>query len=146
MMGSQAGASDAKAIEDACLKTSHQYFIAVDAGDKDAFGALFADDAVLDLPGMSFSGRNEIDGFIDARPASRKTMHHMTSAVISPDEDGASGVVYALIHAEEAIEGGEEGQVSRALVSGIYHDRYVVEDGVCKFKARRLEISLLHQL
>jgi ketosteroid isomerase-like protein len=43
---------DVKAQETAhaCEALSHRYFVALDAGDAAAFGALFAEDAVLTVP------------------------------------------------------------------------------------------------
>lgn len=117
--------------EAACLKAAHEYFVNVDNRDGAAVGALFTDDAVLALPSETLSGPDEIEARF-SRAGGPTLVHHLTSHSI----EGAKGSVYVLLHMQATVD---DGEIRTTLLSGVYHDEYVMADGECKFKSRRLE-------
>ena len=139
--GSQAGDS----VKALCLETVHDYFIAVDANDADAAAALFTDDASVTLAGTPVQGAAGVREYFQSREAGTVLRHHLTTFRITATTEGrAKGDVYAIIHGETTTspEDGEP-QKEQGMLSGIYRDEYLIDNGACKILKRSLESGVL---
>lgn len=132
-------ASEEADVVKACLETVHKYAVHVDSRDAAAVAALFTEDAELVLPSRRAKGTAEIKAGFEAMPATRRTIHHVTTALVEKTGDHtAKGTVYL---AFVAFMPGEEGAApTRMSADGIYSDDYHIRDGVCRFSRRKLDI------
>lgn len=83
----------------ACREVVERSVRHVDAGDADAFAALFAEDAALLRPGgAALQGREAIRRSYAARPADRITRHLVANTVVDIRADGlARACSYVLL-------------------------------------------------
>ncbi len=80
----------ALAAREAIRQTFHSYVDRVDAGDIDAVGALFTDDATYDFMGAERQGRDKITGRLRrALSDFTHTSHHVSNELIEVDADTA---------------------------------------------------------
>ncbi|MEY9212184.1 nuclear transport factor 2 family protein [Thermobifida halotolerans] len=108
-----------------------RYAVAVDDRDHAAVARMYTAEGVFEHAGVRLRGREEIEGFLRERGGlNGKTVHSPHNVVIDwLTDDTARGIVTG--HAE--IERGGE-----FLVAALrYHDSYVREEGVWRFRERR---------
>ena len=137
--------ADKQSAEDLCFDTANSYFILVDANKADEVAKLFTEDASVVLGGEEVRGASGVRDYFLNRATDTRMFHHLTTYQIIEKADGSvSGDIYVLIHGESTVqnESGEEQKLA-GLFSGIYRDEYVIEDGLCKIKDRRLETGLI---
>ena len=136
-------ASEATAIEanaDACAKTINAYAHARDAGDADAFAALFTEDAVMTIGDMTLSGRDAIVAAMKTRAAQSATMHMVGSVVVDVvDRDTATARSYTAVFAPSRADLDE---VARLLALATYQDDMILDGGACVFTKRTVTIGL----
>ncbi|MEM7018296.1 MAG: nuclear transport factor 2 family protein [Pseudomonadota bacterium] len=134
--------STAADTEAACLKTAHAYFIGVDNNDGQAVAELFTEDATLQLQ-QAIKGRQAIQKRFNRPTPNTKLFHHLTTHQIRQTDEGhATGSIYLLLNIATTPEDSDKPQTR--LLSGVYHDEYVITDGVCRIKNRRLEIKMVN--
>ena len=121
----------------ACLDAAHQYFINVDSRQGAAVAELFTNDAVLSLPRETLNGPVEIEARFSNKYGPT-LVHHLTTHAIDPKT--ATGKVYVLLHIERMVD---DGEIQTTLLSGVYHDEYVIEGDSCRFASRRLETRIV---
>ena len=133
-------------FEQTCLETANQYAIRIDNKDAEGLAELFTEDGFLSVSGVELSGVSAIEAWLDAaKRMNFKAMHHLTSFDI--EQTGPTtgvGAHYYLAIIEMPPAPDSEGVRSQSLISGVYSDEYVIDNGVCMIKKRiaerRLEI------
>ena len=119
----------------ACTQINHDYALARDNADKEAFETLFADDAVFTMQGEEFVGREQIVARLDLSDAQTFARLLITSVDITPTgQDTATGVTYFIMFmaAGDPIPPITE----YTLFMGEYHDRYTLTADGCKITSR----------
>lgn len=118
----------------ACTALCKAYGALADAGEADAFAALYSEDGVFDRLGQLIEGRAALRQIIAGRPPGTWTKHVCSGIEISVDDDGrgASGVVD--LDMQRGVAGSDEVQQLRA----VYHDRYALTDQGWRIRLRRV--------
>ena len=119
----------------ACTQINHDYALARDNADKEAFETLFAEDAVFTMQGESFVGRDQIVARLDLSDAQTFARLLITSVDITPTgEVTATGVTYFMMF----MAGGDPAPpiTEYTLFMGEYHDSYALTPDGCKFTSR----------
>lgn len=122
-----------------CEKAVREYFIKTDDGRYDALIEHFTDDAEFIFFGQTFTGRAQIDPFLQRdRGPDDKYFHHVTGFSVS--EDSAGGLTartHLLVHVDrwETNTAGEKVH-ERGILSAVYDDEFVIEGGRAKTKRR----------
>ena len=118
-----------------CARLCLDFAATVDAGDYDAFIALF------ERAGQLTRGAEAIRGFLDARPADRVTRHLCTNVRIDmTGPTSASGTCCTLMYQAQATKDTPLPlQASAALVVD-YADDYMLSADGWKFKHRRTSV------
>ena len=98
--------------------------------DAESFAGCFARDGVWKIAGMRMAGRDEIAGACGTLLGRCERIQLVTlPAFIEPGEGGAIGRLHIIEFAK--LRDG-----SSAMTIGIYHDRYVEEEGAWRFASR----------
>ena len=119
----------------ACTAINHGYALARDRADKEAFAALFTDDAVFTILGETFVGKDRIVARLDDDDAQNFGRLLITSIDISPtDARTATGVTYFIMFM--APPDAKPPITEYTLFMGEYHDRYTMTADGCKFQSR----------
>lgn len=121
----------------ACTAINHDYALARDHADLDAFAALFAEDAVFTMQGETFAGREKIlERLKPGASANFARLLINTVKVMPTSGNTATGVTYFTMFM--AAEGNEpELPVTDfILFMGEYHDEYAMTDEGCKITKR----------
>jgi len=121
---------------EAIREVKYRYFHALDSKDWDAFGALFAEDAVTDYseaapvgmtPSAPAFGRSAIVKHVSGSVQSWLTVHHGFSPlieVVGPDDATAKWMM------DDQLYRREEGAWKKFLHGfGTYHERYARREG-----------------
>lgn len=126
--------TDSSAAIAACTALCMAHGALADAGDADAFAALYTEDGVFDRLGRLVRGQAAIRDVVAHRPAGVWTRHVCSGIEISVDDDGlgASGVVD--LDMQRGVAGSDEVQHLRA----VYHDRYALTDQGWRIRLRRV--------
>lgn len=119
----------------AITKLVADYSHAADDGDAEAFGALFAEDGVLDLGTAAMEGRQQIAEFGAAVPSRIPgARHHVSNLSIRVDGPTASARSYLQVFGTAPTEGAAPSIVT----SGRYLDEFKLVHGRWLFARRRL--------
>ncbi len=131
-------------VEAACTVVANSYPYYRDQLDYRAYGDLFTEDAVFDLTDYSAKvgkifGRDAIVAALEARGPTVRTRHlnqvvHMNAI----DMNRVSGVSYLILFSAGA--GNSNPTPAVPAVVAEYHDKFKVEDGVCRIAERTLRI------
>lgn len=108
-----------------CIAVNHQYALARDHGDTEAYGRLFADDAEFVMQGKRFQGKEAILKRLSGGESNYFARLLITTVNINDNGDGtADGVVYfTMFHTP--IENSKKLPItSYTLFMGEYHDTY----------------------
>ena len=138
------GAADARSgeIEDACRALVMGYAVHRDQHNPDEFAALFTENAVLDVLGERFEGRQALkQRMLDAR-GGQWSVHLMSTILITPTSDkSAHGTSYVTVYMGEP----GDSPVPLTTPSGVgeYHDRFVLTDEGWKIAERRFVPRLM---
>lgn len=127
--------------EGAIRNLSHRYAIALDNGDLESWRSLFSASAVVESGSTEPRGLEGIMRIpVDQLKRYEKTMHAVTTQVISLAGDTATGVVYCSAHHfyRDSHQGGRlTFDLSHDFLIR-YEDDYVREDGDWVFSKRRI--------
>ncbi|MEM8768413.1 MAG: nuclear transport factor 2 family protein [Pseudomonadota bacterium] len=127
--------ADAGEIEDACTELVMGYALHRDQFNVEAYGDLFSEDAVLFVLGSEYRGRAAIRQRLEDARGKEFTRHLMSGVWITVlDEQRASGISYASIHAAEPDELPLK-PVPPAV--GEYHDEFTLTEDGWKISRRR---------
>jgi len=115
------------------------YFRTLDTKDWDGFGAVFASDALLEVPeaDMAVRGRDAIVAAVREPLTGTRTVHHGHMPEIEVTGDGTATGTWAMADYVEwpATAGGRVGIQGY----GHYHEEYVREEGRWRIARSRLE-------
>lgn len=131
-----------------CKMAVREYFIHTDSGNFDVLIDYFADDAEFNFLGQQFKGREEIKVFMERDRGEDKIFHHVTDTTVLINDSGKLvGRTSLLVHFDrwETNETGEKIN-TQGVVSGIYHDEFIIEDNRAKVKKRTMEPRLITQV
>jgi hypothetical protein len=120
---------------DACEATVLDYAYYRDRPDAQAVANLFTEDAVLQVLGREYAGREAIHERIVAGTGGPVFRHMMSTIRIFPiDADLATGVSYVTVYS--APRGDGPVPVDSFAAVGEYHDEFVRAGADCKIKRR----------
>ncbi len=119
----------------ACTQINHDYALARDNADKEAFESLFAEDAVFTMQGEVFVGREQIVARLDLSDAQTFARLLITSVDITrTGPETATGVTYFIMF---MAAGDPTPPITEyTLFMGEYHDSYSLTPDGCKFTSR----------
>ena len=131
-------AADSTALEQ-CKALNYRYAQARDSGNADAYGELFAENAVFYMGKKPYEGRDAIITRLregqDSASFARLLIDNM---YIERDSDtSASGVVYFSMYYSDAAPDAPRPIETFRLFMGEYHDRYTLAEGGCKLAERK---------
>lgn len=123
----------------ACTDLVLDYALYRDQRNPQKYAELFARDAVLNVQGQTFTGREAIRNRMLAAKNAPKTRHMMSTIRISPVSDTrATGVSYVTVYMAPGAEG-EVTPVNGFAIVGSYIDEFVQTDEGWRIAARRLD-------
>ncbi|GAB4137445.1 MAG: hypothetical protein Tsb0016_02660 [Sphingomonadales bacterium] len=131
-------ALDPDDLTQACTAINHDYAIARDRGDAEAFAPLFTEDARFTIQGEVFAGRDAILERLRPGVAANFARLLIHTVQITPQSDGtATGVTYFTMFM--AADGGTPTPPIKQymLFMGEYHDRYIYDGAHCRFQSRQ---------
>lgn len=103
---------DMMLIERACARLVNHYANLLDAYDHDAFMELWTDDAVLDMLGRQYRGREAIRGWLEAREPDMICRHLVTNNVTDVLSGiSARGFCYSIAYRVRGMRGHEPGLI-----------------------------------
>lgn len=106
----------------------------VDAGDGEAFAALFVEGGSLDTGFNVVKGADELRGFADFVPTMAPGARHLVSNV-SVDGDGAAATARLYLQMWSTAGGAAE---SKLVISGRYEDTLRRDGGTWRFVTRKM--------
>lgn len=129
---------DRTIAENDCAKLSVLYAEGIDEPNADLFASVFAHDAVWDVGGGRFVGRDAIAAYIGKRPVSHGK-HVITNILVDViDDSHARGSAYLIDYHWDTAHPEAVKSLSPDLV-GKFTDTYVREDGKWVFQSRALD-------
>ena len=113
----------------------HSYTIHLDIERIDVCRDLFIEDGKLELRIGKAKGKEEIEALLSKIVEfTRGKRHFITNTLVDLHEGGAYAQSYLLV--VDAIES------TKTIMTGVYHDTFVQEDGVWKIHTRKLVVDL----
>jgi uncharacterized protein (TIGR02246 family) len=128
---------NAQALVQACTQLNHQYAIARDLSDAAAYARIFADDAVFEMQGETYRGREAILERLTGTEANYFARLLVTTVAITPlDERSARGLTYFTMY--QAPKGAEDELPITTFKTfmGEYHDHYEFDGEHCQLSRR----------
>jgi ketosteroid isomerase-like protein len=158
LAGNFGNIADRIEIEQLCAR----YALALDSGDADAVGVLFTADAVFDVAGTPFKGREKIQDFarglratfkLDSRPPAddlgrrfTPMRHVISNLVLDVNGNTATADSYWTELLSSGREASGAGKPPIVLNAGRYRDLFVKQNGRWLIKERRVIGDLFEQL
>jgi hypothetical protein len=113
----------------------HSYTIHLDIERIDVCRDLFIEDGKLELRIGKAKGKEEIEALLSKIVEfTRGKRHFITNTLVDLHDGGAYAQSYLLV--VDAIES------TKTIMTGVYHDTFVQEDGVWKIHTRKLVVDL----
>ena len=113
----------------------HSYTIHLDIERIDVCRDLFIEDGKLELRIGKAKGKEEIEALLSKIVEfTRGKRHFITNTLVDLHEGGAYAQSYLLV--VDAIES------TKTIMTGVYHDTFVQEDGIWKIHTRKLVVDL----
>lgn len=129
--------SDAQRLVGACTKINHDYALARDHADKEAYAKLFTADAEFVMQGETFTGNAQIVDRLNGDNSRNFARLLVTTVDISPiDATTATGITYFTMYM--AIDAANPTPPITKYMNfmGEYHDEYKLTVDGCKFSRR----------
>ncbi|MFT7654069.1 MAG: hypothetical protein ACI9ON_001794 [Limisphaerales bacterium] len=126
---------DAKSL---CRETALKYAHYADTGQRDKFSALFTKEGSLVSPsGTSKPAQEESES---QRPT--RTTRHVATNHLVQDEDGQlTGTSYFTFYFSPDAQEEALPITGQPTAVGVYHDKYTIENGQCKFTERVAKVT-----
>jgi hypothetical protein len=113
----------------------HSYTIHLDIERIDVCRDLFIEDGKLELRIGKAKGKEEIEALLSKIVEfTRGKRHFITNTLVDLHDGGAYAQSYLLV--VDAIES------TKTIMTGVYHDTFVQEDGIWKIHTRKLVVDL----
>ena len=113
----------------------HSYTIHLDIERIDVCRDLFIEDGKLELRIGKSKGKEEIEVLLSKIVEfTRGKRHFITNTLVDLHDGGAYAQSYLLV--VDAIES------TKTIMTGVYHDTFVQEDGIWKIHTRKLVVDL----
>ena len=113
----------------------HSYTIHLDIERIDVCRDLFIEDGKIELRIGKAKGKEEIEALLSKIVEfTRGKRHFITNTLVDLHEGGAYAQSYLLV--VDAIES------TKTIMTGVYHDTFVQEDGIWKIHTRKLVVDL----
>lgn len=113
-------------VEADCIRLCTDFAAAIDARDYPSVLSLFTEDGVLAPAGEIFTGRAEIERFLNARSLLLETRHHCTNIRIRAQTDGtATGSCYVICYKNASLPAGASPPRTATPILAEFHDRYI---------------------
>ena len=114
-----------------------RYNHAIDSGKGEAWAATFTSAGTFTSNGRTHTGPVELTAFGSAMAKNMKARHWVNNLVIDADGDGARGSCYLMLL---RLTPGEQPPAT-SLVTAIYNDTLVKENGAWRFSSRTVAID-----
>lgn len=128
-----------RAVEAECLRLTTAFAVHLDNRRYDDVADLFTPDALYNPRGTPYRGRGEIMGYLNSRPATRRSRHVIANQLVRVvDEQTAEGycVLLYFVH-EGALTDDVPAPLDGVELIGDYRDRFVLTDAGWRI-ARRI--------
>jgi hypothetical protein len=120
-----------------CITVNHEYALARDHGDIDAYGRLFADEAVFFMEGEPFRGKAAILDRLSGGESESFARLLISTVNITDNYDGtASGIIYFTMFQAPVEDSKVLPITSYTIFMGEYHDTYLQTEQGCKILRR----------
>lgn len=120
-----------------CTAINHQYALARDLGDTDAYSRLFAEDAEFIMEGDRYRGRAELIKRLSGGESESFARLLITTVNIKDNNDGtATGIVYFIMFQAPVANSKELPITSYNIFMGEYHDTYQQTEQGCQIVRR----------
>jgi hypothetical protein len=132
-MGLAAGHGQEASASELCGKLVLNYAHYSDTGQREKFGELFTREGVL-LTGGEPRKPNQVITAADRAP--RTTRHVTTNHIVREENGELTGTSYFTLYFNSEVSDAPLPMTGQPVAMGVYHDKYVLEGGVCKFTER----------
>jgi len=116
-----------RAAEAECLRLTTAFAVHLDNRQYDEVADLFTPDALYNPRGTPYRGRQEILGYLNGRPAARRSRHVIANQLVQVI-DGATAEGYCtllyFVH-EGSLDESAPAPLDGVSLVGDYHDRFV---------------------
>lgn len=123
----------------ACEQTVRDYAVLRDDGPADQYADLFTQDGTFDLGGTITEGREALIARHKAANAAAAWRHNITDIRITKSGTDIKGVSRFIVMTGPHL-GTASAEATREIL-GDYIDTFVMEDGVCRIKSRKVKIA-----
>jgi len=116
-----------------CRETALKYAYYADTGQRDRFGALFTKNGTL----VTTAGtRKPAEEDPDLPRPARTTRHVATNHIVYDEGGQPSGTSYFIFYFSPSAQEEALPIAGQPAAVGVYHDKYAIETGECKFTER----------
>ena len=127
--------TDAKSL---CRVTALKYAHFADTDQRDKFGALFTKDGTL----VTTAGtRKPSEEDANSPRAARTTRHVATNHIVRDEGGQLTGTSYFTFYFSPKAQDTALPIAGQPAAVGVYHDKYVIENGECKFTERVAKVT-----
>lgn len=121
-----------------CRETALKYAHYADTDQRDKFGALFTKDGTL----VSTNGsRKPAQETPDPERATRTTRHVATNHLVRDEDGQLTGTSYFTFYFSPDAQEEALPITGQPTAVGVYHDKYAIENGQCKFTERVAKVT-----
>jgi hypothetical protein len=126
-------------VKSLCRETALQYAYFADSGQREKFAALFTKDGTLVTSAGTRQPATEDPN--STRPT-RTTRHVATNHLVHDEGGSLTGTSYFTFYLNpRAQEGAPLPITGQPTAVGVYEDKYVIENGQCKFTQRVAKVT-----
>jgi len=127
--------TDAKSL---CRETALKYAHYADTDQRDKFGALFTKNGTL----VTTAGaRKPAEDAPDAPRPARTTRHIATNHIVLDEGGELTGTSYFTFYFSPKAQAEALPISGQPAAVGVYHDKYAIENGECKFTERVAKVT-----
>ncbi len=121
-----------------CRETALLYAHYADTNQQANFNALFTHDGTL---ATSSGSRKPAQQTVDPSRPARTSRHVATNHIVHEQNGQLTGTSYFTYYASPQSKDGPLPITDQPAAVGVYHDKYVITAGVCKFTAREAKVT-----